>query len=72
MSGDVVEPGGMVVVAVDDVKSEFGGVARAFVFADVVFCLGMDVGVEVVERGALAVSDEPFKDGGATGGAAGV
>lgn len=62
----------MVVVAIEPWDVEAVGVAFAFVFADFVFLLGVDVGIVVEDGGADVVLEHPLDDGGGAGGATGV
>ena len=68
----LLEPACMVVVAVYPSDAEAVGMSFAFVFADVVFLTGVDVGVEVEDGGTDVVLEHPFDDGGGAGCATGV
>ncbi len=71
-TSDLLEPGLVVVVAIEPGDVEAVGVAFAFVFADFVFFAWVDVGVEVEDGGLDVVLEHPFDNGGGAGGAAGV
>ena len=71
-TSDLLEPGLVVVVAIEPGDVEAVGVAFAFVFADFVFFAWVDVGVEVEDGGLDVVLEHPFDNGGGAGGATGV
>lgn len=65
-------PGGVVVVAVDEVEPQGPGVADGFGLADFVFFVGENIGVVIEQGRPDAVGKQAFDDGGRTRGTAGV
>lgn len=69
---NLLKPCFVIVVTVNPRDAKAVCMALAFVFADVVFFLRIDVGIEIEDGGADAMLKHPLYDGGRAGGAAGV
>lgn len=65
---NLLEPVVMVVVTIEPGDVEAVGMTLAFIFANVVFLMGVDVGVEVKDVGTDVVLEHPLDNGGGTGG----
>ena len=71
-SPDSLKPGRMISVAVFKRNVQRLTVTHAFVFSNKVFLFGIDVRIEVKNRGRVIVLKKPFQNGGGAGRAAAV
>ena len=69
---NLLKPCFVIIVAINPRDAEAVCMALAFVFADVVFFLRIDVGIEIEDGGTDAMLKHPLYDGGRAGGAAGM